>query len=251
MHVDLERVIELQRLDSAAADAQRRLAEEPERQKALDERLEVGRQAVASARDRLAAGQSARRRIEKDVALHQSRLSKFRDQAMAVKTNQEYHAIQHEVAFAETEIRKLEDQILECMIESDDRTSALKRAEADLAAEVKAVEADRQALAAERVEMTRALERLAADRASLVAALSPGVLATFDLVARRRNGVAVAEAREGVCTICHVRLRPQVFNTIRRNDEIIQCDSCQRILYFAAPPRQNAAGVEQTLDSGA
>jgi len=211
----------------------------------------VGRQAVASARDRLAAGQSARRRIEKDVALHQSRLSKFRDQAMAVKTNQEYHAIQHEVAFAETEIRKLEDQILECMIESDDRTSALKRAEADLAAEVKAVEADRQALAAERVEMTRALERLAADRASLVAALSPGVLATFDLVARRRNGVAVAEAREGVCTICHVRLRPQVFNTIRRNDEIIQCDSCQRILYFAAPPRQNAAGVEQTLDSGA
>ena len=151
MHVDLERVIELQRLDSAAADAQRRLAEEPERQKALDERLEVGRQAVASARDRLAAGQSARRRIEKDVALHQSRLSKFRDQAMAVKTNQEYHAIQHEVAFAETEIRKLEDQILECMIESDDRTSALKRAEADLAAEVKAVEADRQALAAEGV----------------------------------------------------------------------------------------------------
>jgi hypothetical protein len=45
--------------------------------------------------------------------------------------------------------------------------------------------------------------------------------------------VAVAEARNGLCTICHVRLRPQVFNEIRRNETIIQCDSCRRILYFA------------------
>ena len=43
------------------------------------------------------------------------------------------------------------------------------------------------------------------------------------------------EARDAICTICHVRLRPQVFNNVRRNDSIIQCDSCQRILYFAQP----------------
>ncbi len=52
------------------------------------------------------------------------------------------------------------------------------------------------------------------------------------MVAKRRNGVAVAEARDGICTICHVRLRPQVFNLVRRNDEIHQCDHCNRILYF-------------------
>ena len=51
-------------------------------------------------------------------------------------------------------------------------------------------------------------------------------------MSQRRNGVAVAEARDGICTICHVRLRPQVFNTVRRNEEIVQCDSCNRILYF-------------------
>jgi predicted nucleic acid-binding Zn-ribbon protein len=58
------------------------------------------------------------------------------------------------------------------------------------------------------------------------------VLSTFEQVARKRNGIAVSEARDGVCTICHVRLRPQVFNTVRRNDDITQCDSCNRILYF-------------------
>src|SRR5947209_3024961 len=100
MHPDLERVIALQRLDSAAHDAQRRVAEEPERQKALDSRLEAARQLAADAKARLTDSQTARRTLEKDVAVHQGRLSKFRDQLMAVKTNQEYQAMQKEIEFA-------------------------------------------------------------------------------------------------------------------------------------------------------
>ena len=117
-----------------------------------------------------------------------------------------------------------------------------KRAEAESTAEQKAVEADRKALAAELAGVRESLERITGERAELVRALSPPVLATFELVARRRNGIAVAEARDGVCTICHVRLRPQVFNVVRRNDEIVQCDSCQRILYFAGVREASAAG---------
>ena len=64
---------------------------------------------------------------------------------------------------------------------------------------------------------------------------------TFEQVARKRNGIAVAEARDGICTICHVRLRPQVFNTVRRNEDIVQCDTCQRILYFASAPAARSA----------
>jgi hypothetical protein len=244
MNSDLERVIALQRLDSAAHDAQRRLAEEPEREKALDARLDAAKQQLATAKEQLAANHSARREIEKDVAVHQGRLSKFREQAMAVKTNQEYHAVQHEIAFAQTEIKTREDQILELMVAADELSAAVKKSEAGLSAEQKAVEADRQALSAERTELTAALSRIATDRATTVSGIAPQVLATFDLVARRRNGVAVAEARDGICTICHVRLRPQVFNTIRRNDDIVQCDHCQRILFFVPAPAAAAAGPD-------
>jgi predicted nucleic acid-binding Zn-ribbon protein len=52
--------------------------------------------------------------------------------------------------------------------------------------------------------------------------------------------VAVAEARDGLCTICHVRLRPQVFNEVRKNESIIQCDSCRRILYFVGNSEASA-----------
>ena len=62
----------------------------------------------------------------------------------------------------------------------------------------------------------------------------------FERVAHGRKGIAVAEARDGLCTLCHVRLRPQKFNEVRRNDGLHQCDSCTRILYFV-PRRRPAA----------
>ena len=237
MNADLERLIALQRLDSAALDAQRRLADEPGRRQAFDARLEAARARVAAAKDRLAENQSARRAIEKDVAVHQGRLSKFRDQLMAVKTNVEYQAVQKEIEFAQKEVKAFEDTILEQMLEADELTAALKRAESELAAEQQAVDGERRALASELTELTTALDRLTKERTALVASLDPKMFAIFDRVSKRRNGVAMAQARDGICTICHVRLRPQIFNTVLRNEEILQCDSCNRILYHVpAPP---------------
>jgi predicted nucleic acid-binding Zn-ribbon protein len=241
MNANLERLIALQKLDSAAHDAERRLAEEPARLQAFETRLETIRHKLAAAKQRLADNQSARRNIEKDVAVHQGRLSRFRDQLMAVKTNVEYQAMQKEIGYAQNEVKTLEDQILERMVEADELTAAVKQAESELAAEQKAVDADRRALAAELADMKARLARITAERAELVGGLDRQVLGTFELVSRRRNGVAVAEAKDGICTICHVRLRPQVFNTVRRNEDIIQCDSCQRILYFAQPGPAAAA----------
>ena len=236
MNADLERLIALQRLDTAADTARRTLADEPEHEKALEARLEAARQRLAAAKAKLADNQHARRAVEKDVAVHQGRLSKFRETAMAVKTNQEYHAVQKEIGFAQGEIKTLEDRILEQMLEADELTSALKKAEQDLASEQKAIEADRRAMTSEHAELQAAVDRMARERAALVAALDKPLLSMFEQVARTRNGIAVSVARAGICTICHVRLRPQVFNTVRRNDSILQCDHCNRILYFVPGP---------------
>jgi predicted nucleic acid-binding Zn-ribbon protein len=193
MNADLERLIALQKLDSTADAARKKLAAEPEHELALEARLEAARHKVAAAKEAVGVNKNARAALEKDVAVQQGRLSKFRETAMAVKTNQEYHAVQHEIAFAQTEIKKIEDTTLERMMESDDLAAALK-----------------------------------------------DVLAMFDAVSRKRNGVAMSEARAGVCTICHVRLRPQVFNTVLRNDSILQCDHCNRILYHVPVPASAA-----------
>jgi predicted nucleic acid-binding Zn-ribbon protein len=241
MNADIQRLIELQRLDSTAHDARRRVSDEPARLRLFDERLESARQEAAAAHDRLTNNQTARREVEKQVAVHQGRLSKFRDQLMAVKTNIEYQAMQKEIEFAQTEVKNLEDKILDRMLEADELTAEVKRTESELAGVQKTVDADRRALAAEVAELKQVIERVSAERTSLIRGLDPKVLATFEAVAVRRQGVAVALASQGICTICHVRLRPQVFNTVLRNEEIIQCDSCQRILYFVPAATPDAA----------
>lgn len=243
MNSDLERLIRLQQLESTADAARRRIAEQPERQRALDARVEEAQKLVDAARQTLTDSQTARRTVEKDLALIQGRLTKFKDQLMEVKTNREYQAMQKEIEVAQAEVKTMEDQILDRMLESDTLTAAVKQAEKALAAEQAAVAAERRALEEDSAALEREITAAAGARAALVAQIDPKLLATFEQVARMRKGVAVAEARNGHCTICQVRLRPQVFNDIRGNQRIIQCDSCQRILYFV-PAASEAEAVQ-------
>jgi uncharacterized protein len=232
MHSDLQHLIQLQDLDLSVDRNRRRIADIPAAQDALEKRLSDRTTALSVIKERMSASQAARREIEKELAFVQGRLSKFKDQLMEVKTNKEYQAMQHEIATAEQSVRSQEDRLLDRMEEAEILAGELKGAEAALKAEQAEVAREKQQLEAERVQLESETERLADARAAIVAKLSPRAIALFDYVARHRKGFALSEAREGHCTQCHVRLRPQVFNEVRRNDSLIQCESCSRILYF-------------------
>ncbi|MBP1603803.1 MAG: hypothetical protein H6Q09_975 [Acidobacteria bacterium] len=241
MHPDLERLIRLQQIETFTDTARRRIADLPERLRAFDARLAAAQAAVDAARSRLHDNQTARRELDRELATVQARLAKFRDQLMDVKTNREYQAMQKEIEVAQTEVRRTEDQILERMIEADDIAQEVRSAEAAAAGEQATVREERGRLEEEVAGLEQELDRIAASRQGVIAELPAPVLAIFEQVSKGRRGVAVAEAREGHCTSCHVRLRPQVFNDIRTNDNLIQCDSCQRILYYVARAEPAAA----------
>jgi len=233
---DLQHLIELQELDLAAERQRRRVTDIPVLQAALDARLADRTAVVDEVKARIAASQAARRDIERDLAAVQARLSKFKNQLMEVKTNKEYQAMQKEMTVAEQEISDQETRLLERMEEADALAAELKEAEAALKAERSETEGVRRALDSEREQVAAELERTSTERARVAAQISREALAIFARVAHGRKGVAVAEARDGLCTVCHVRLRPQMFNEVRRNASILQCDSCTRILYFAGSP---------------
>ena len=233
MNPDLDRLIRLQHLESNAEEARRKISEHPGRLQLLDARLTAAREIVSAAKTRLAAAQDRRRTEEKEAATVQTRLARYKDQLLEVKTNREYTAMLHEIETAQGDIRAREDRILEIMMESDDLTAEIKKHEAELKVVEKEVAAERATLEGELSGLQREIDRATEDRQQLVAQLDQRMLSLFEQTARGRKGVAVAEARDGLCTICHVRLRPQVFNEVRRNESIIQCDSCRRILYYA------------------
>jgi predicted nucleic acid-binding Zn-ribbon protein len=236
MNPDLQHLIQLQELDLAAERHRRRIADIPTLQAALDARLAEHAAAVDGVKARIAACQAARREIEKDLAVVQGRLSKFKNQLMEVKTNKEYQAMQKEMSVAEQEISDQETRMLERMEESDALALELKNAERALQEARSRAEAERRQLDAEKAELEAALRRNGEERAQVAAAVPREALDVFERIARARKGLAMAEARDGLCTVCHVRLRPQVFNDARRNEGIIHCESCTRILYFVPAP---------------
>jgi predicted nucleic acid-binding Zn-ribbon protein len=241
LHPDLRHLIRLQQLDTEIEAARRRIADIPGLQQTLDDKLASQNAIVAAVSERLAANQTRRREIEKEVASIQTRLSKYKDQLMEVKTNKEYQAMQKEIATAEEAVRSHEDRILEQMEEAETLTRDLKAAEAELKRQQSDIARERDALQQEAARLERETEQTSSTRAALARELSPTALALFEHVSRQRRGLAVAEARDGHCMVCHVRLRPQVFNEVRRNESLIQCDSCLRILYFAPAAPESAA----------
>lgn len=240
MNPDLTRLIRLQQLESAADEARRKIADHPARTQALDARLQSARDLVSGIKARLTAAGDKRRAEEKEVAGVQTRLAKYKDQLLEVKTNREYTAMLHEIETAQNDIRTREDRILEIMMETDELNATMKKAEAELKIAEKEIAAERAVLDTEMAGLQAEIDKTTAEREKVVADMDRRVLSIFETTAKGRKGVAVAEAKDGLCTICHVRLRPQVFNEVRKNEAIIQCDSCRRILYFAGSTEASA-----------
>jgi hypothetical protein len=237
MSPDLQRLIRLQQLDSTIADAKATIASHPQRLADADARLNESRRAVETVKARSKENHDARRNLEKDMAVYQGRLTKFKDQLSLVKTNKEYQAMQHEIATAQSDLGAVEEKMLERMLEADAIAAEAKRAEAALAARQKEIEAEKKALAEELVSVEASLTQAVEARAELITVLEPRLIAIYEQVARARKGVAICSAtRDGLCSLCHVRLRPPVFQQVRHNDSIIQCESCHRILYWIPPP---------------
>jgi predicted nucleic acid-binding Zn-ribbon protein len=248
MDTALERLIRLQQLETDAGERKRRLADLPARVTAADAAVAAAKAAREAAAGLLADNQAARRTADRELGIQQGRLTKFKDQLMEVKTNKEYTAMQHEIATAEEGVRTFEDQILTLMMEADDLGAAVKAADAALAAEEKAAAAVRADGDVERGRLESELAALATTRTALEAEMPAEHVRLFVDTAAKRRGVAVSAIRDGHCSTCQVRLRPQLIMEIRRGDRVEQCDSCSRILYF--PPAAPAAAPPVVAGEG-
>src|SRR5688500_18656205 len=171
MFPDLERLIKLQRLDSTIDDARRTIAAHPQRLAAAEAHLSDAKQLVDAAKERLKENQEARRALEKDVALYQGRLSKYRDQQAAVKTNKEYQALSHELETAQQELGGVEEKILERMMEADTLAADISQAETALAAQQKEIDAEKKEVTEELASVEAAMAKATEAKTAVLAAL--------------------------------------------------------------------------------
>lgn len=235
MNPDLEKLVHLHHVESELGRVESELADIPRFRKELATRLDAGRERLDAAKADLEASQKTRKAHESAVQDLETKRSKYKGQLMEVKTNKEYTAMLHEIEAVEREIRSREDQILEEMEKAEVLVLDIRREEA--AFKIVEQEAKTQAvgLDAREAKLAKDAGRLLAERDEVAASVPEDPLHTYHRVAKLR-GTGVAEAKDGMCQACRMKLRLQVWVELRKNEALYQCESCSRVLYYEPPP---------------
>jgi predicted nucleic acid-binding Zn-ribbon protein len=232
---DLELAVRLQELDHRATDLTREISTLPKHIAEIEKKLESHARKLEADRAALAANQKDRKNSESEIQAQEQKITKLRDQMLGAKTNDQYRAFQHEIEFCEKEIRRAEDHILELMSESEPLDKNVKAAELALKQEKAQVEGEKQQAMARTAEDKKALDLIRQERAALVSRLSSAVYRQYERIRKGRQGIAMAEAVDGRCSACHMAMRLQFFQDLKRGDQVMHCESCSRILYYNPP----------------
>lgn len=241
----LENLITLQTLDLQIRALEGRLAKIPQEVEALEKEIATEKANLETAENRVSESQKQRRALEGELEQLESAIGKYKDQLMQVKTNDEYKAMRRQIETTQENIGGKEEQVLLIMEEAEDLQEKVKVRQQELQEGKKKVQAMEADLEAEASKLRAELDKETQQREELLKSIEPDLLSQYNKVAQARSGVAVAEAKDEHCQVCHVRLRPQVYNEIRLGDRILSCDSCGRILYYAGP---TGAGSVQATD---
>ncbi len=239
MKAELEQLVALQNVDMGIRRLQSDLESIPRRRAEIESEFDQRAFEFKALQQTGETARETRGTLDRELAEQRVRMEKAERDLMASNNSKVYEAAIRERDAARKHISELETKVLEQMEAAETAEKQLAEREPEFA-RLRA-EHDERLKAFE--EQTRSwseeIESRRRERERMFAALPSGTKATYQrIVARIRDGVALAEARNGSCSACFMALRPQLMSQIRRGDELIICDNCNRILYYATPAQQ-------------
>ena len=251
MHPAIPLLLELQKTDNEIASLRANLDTAPKRIREADAKLSGARAAVVSAKDALAQIVAVRKKTEFEVTEWRERAKKFRAQTAAVKTNEAYKALLHEIANAEMEIAKAEDTQLEQMMVAEEAEKNVKTTEAALRESEQTIAAERKEIENRAREVNRKMLADISLREKIAAQVPEEILDVYSRAAKRHHGVALAAAVNEQCRGCGMRLLPHVYQVVYKpeNLELQTCETCGCILYPSEPATPPSPGANPSAAS--
>jgi len=229
---DLALALRLQALDRKIASLEGEIAALPKHVAEIEKQLEAHTRQLEHDRAALIANARDRKKLEGDIQVQEQKISKLRDQMLQAKTNEQYRAFQNEIAYAEGEIRKAEDRILDLMEQSEPLEKNVKASEIDLKKQQGHVEGEKKIARERTAASQKELAEKTAERKSLSGQMDQKFYADYERIRKKTKNTPIAEAVDGRCDACRISLRPQFFQDLRKGDKIMFCESCGRILVY-------------------
>jgi len=230
----LKLLVDLQQRDSLILEKRRFIDKVPLRIFEVDEPLKKAKLELENIKKKNEAASMKKREKESELAETQEKIRKMKARISDLKTNKEYQAYQKEIEGCEKGISAIEDVILQLMEEIDAVSKEQKEKEAAVNAEIQKIDAFKAELDAEAAKNERELALLKQERAGMVSRIAPDVYKTYmTILLDSGDGVAVTTARNELCSGCDMNIPPQLYVEIRKNQEMLQCPQCRRILYIS------------------
>jgi predicted nucleic acid-binding Zn-ribbon protein len=174
----------------------------------------------------------ARKELERALAEGEEQIRSKRMRLSLIKNDRELQALGHEVEIQKEHNQQVESELLARMEAGEQRAVRLNELRERIEkqqAELKQNEKD----VADQVETLRSdLVKRRMERDKLAEEISPALRQRYEMIFKRRGGLAVVLAKSGTCQGCRMRIPPQLYNELQKNLTIHYCPNCQRILAF-------------------
>jgi uncharacterized protein len=244
--IDFDKLIQLQTLDSEIKHTTLFLENIPRLIEDIDRKIRAGSQSVAESKEKLSLNQKSRRDLEGSVKEIKIQVGKFKRQLGEVKTNKEYTALLKEIEESQHEVDEVEEKIISEMLGADDIEEEINRAIVRQSQEHEALKKDQAVLEQKQREMEIRRDELIKEREILVPLIPADQMKLYMAIFNKKGGAALSPVKGDFCSLCHMRIRPQMLNEIRDRGKIYTCENCGRILYWVTRPEAKPESSPET-----
>jgi len=240
VEINFEKLIRLQEIDSEIRKAGLFLESIPPLIEDIDRKIAESSAIAAAAKDKMAHSQKKRREIEADLKDLKAQIGKYKRQTNEVKTNKEYSALLKEIEEAESKVDSLEEGFISEMLLEDDIQKEIRAANQRLAESQDKLTREKEQVFLKKREAEERTALLESQKESLLPQLPPEQVALYLRLLRNKGGSALSLVTDDFCSMCHMRVRPQVLNELKEARKVILCENCGRILYWKEKPDDKA-----------
>jgi predicted nucleic acid-binding Zn-ribbon protein len=232
MEKKLGLLIQLQEIDTKIRSYTEQKNRLPEMLAALEQRRTASKGNLDTLKEALQAAQKNKRDRDQELEAGIQKVEKLKARTSEIKTNKEYQALLKEIETAEQENKAVEDDILVLMEKIDAVAAAITTAEQSSREEDAALAAEQKEREAAIAKLEEELKAAKEERQKTASRIEPSVFALYQRLLATKSGTAIVEVRSESCSGCFMSIPPQVFVNVKKNESIITCPQCSRILYY-------------------
>jgi predicted nucleic acid-binding Zn-ribbon protein len=223
---------ELQKIDLELKGIKEEKDRYPKEIKKLDEKQKIEKERIQKEREKIESLEKTRRQKEGHLNTEQEKIKRAEGRMSEVKTNKEYQALLSEIDTIKEANSRIEEEILQVMDEIDELKKDLSKREKEMGSTLEKIEGERKKLQEKTAQGEKAWSERVERRELLSKQIESKLVKLYSTLKEKRQGVGVVSVKNETCQGCFLNVPPQMFIEVQKNNALVRCPHCNRILYW-------------------